>query len=64
LTKAGIRAAVLADGGIEFSAACERLASDILRDLLLAGIRVNDFRRLDTGLADVALSVLKGGQPV
>ena len=51
------------EGGLEFAAAGEAEAAAALRAAVLAGAEVVDFRRLDTGLADVVLRVLEGGRP-
>ena len=51
------------EGGLEFAAASEAEAAAVLRAAVLAGAEVVDFRRLDTGLADVVLRVLEGGRP-
>lgn len=48
--------------GVEFEARTDEEASACLRAVVQAGIPVVDFRRLDTGLADVVLRVLEGGR--
>ena len=47
--------------GVEFEARTDEEASACLRAVVQAGISVVEFRRLDTGLADVVLRVLEGG---
>ena len=51
---------VQTESGVEFEARTEEEASACLRAVVQAGISVVDFRRLDTGLADVVLRVLEG----
>jgi ABC-2 type transport system ATP-binding protein len=51
------------EGGVEFAARTDAEAAASLRAAVQAGVTVVDFRRLDTGLADVVLRVLEGGQP-
>ena len=51
------------EGGVEFAARTDEDAAACLRAVVQAGVAVVDFRRLDTGLADVVLRVLEGGQP-
>ncbi len=50
------------EAGVEFEARTDEEASACLRAVVQAGILVADFRRLDTGLADVVLRVLEGGR--
>ena len=50
------------EAGVEFEARTDEEASACLRAVVQAGISVADFRRLDTGLADVVLRVLEGGR--
>ncbi|HPJ57114.1 MAG TPA: hypothetical protein PLK81_05650, partial [Kiritimatiellia bacterium] len=49
------------EGGVVFAADDEE-ASRGLEAVVRGGGRVMDFRRLDTGLADVVLRVLNGGE--
>ncbi len=51
------------EGGVEFAARTDAEAAACLCAAVQAGVAVVDFRRLDTGLADVVLRVLEGGQP-
>ena len=51
---------VQTESGVEFEALTEEAAAACLRAVVQAGIPVVDFRRLDTGLADVVLRVLEG----
>jgi len=60
LAAAGV-SPVQMEGGVEFAAENEGAAADCLRAVVQAGVPVEDFRRLDTGLADVVLKVLEGG---
>ena len=53
---------VRVEGGIDFAAQAEEAAADCLRAVVQAGVAVVDFRRMDTGLADVVLRVLEGGR--
>lgn len=48
-------------GGMEFAAHSDEEAAACLQAVVQAGVSVVDFRRLDTGLADVVLRVLEGG---
>lgn len=48
------------EGGVEFAAHTDEAAAACLRAVVQAGVPVVDFRRLDTGLADVVLRVLEG----
>ena len=56
------RTVIEIEGGVEFAADDEEAASRGLEAVVRAGGRVMDFRRLDTGLADVVLRVLNGGE--
>lgn len=56
-------APILVEGGVEFAAQSEGAAAACLRAAAQAGAEIVDFRRLDTGLADVVLRVLEGEQP-
>ncbi len=60
---AGGRPCVQTGGGVEFEARTEAEAAAGLRAVVQAGVAVVDFRRMDTGLADVVLRVLEGGRP-
>jgi ABC-2 type transport system ATP-binding protein len=60
LAAAGM-AAVPVAGGVDFAAATDEAAAAGLRAVVLAGVPVVDFRRMDTGLGDVVLRVLEGG---
>ena len=57
-----VTTATLKEEGVEFEARTEEEASACLRAVVHAGLSVVDFRRLDTGLADVVLRVLEGGR--
>ncbi len=48
------------EGGVEFAAQTDATAAACLRAVVQAGVAVVDFRRMDTGLADVVLRVLEG----
>ena len=50
------------EGGVEFTAPAAEEASQGLQAVVRSGGTVVDFRRLDTGLADVVLRVLEGGE--
>jgi ABC-2 type transport system ATP-binding protein len=50
------------EGGVEFAAQSDDAATACLRAAVEAGASVVDFRRMDTGLADVVLRVLEGGE--
>ena len=67
LARAALEAAGAApipvEGGVEFAARTDAEAAASLRAAVQAGVPVVDFRRLDTGLADVVLRVLEGGPP-
>ena len=56
-------APIVVEGGVEFAARSDEEAAASLRAVVQAGVPVVDFRRLDTGLADVVLRVLEGGRP-
>lgn len=58
--KAAFASPIQIDGGVEFAAQSDAEADACLRAVLKAGGTVIDFRRLDTGLADVVLKVLEG----
>ena len=55
-------AAVPVTGGVDITATDENQAGAFLRAAVMAGVLVTEFRRLDTGLADVVLKVLNGGK--
>lgn len=50
------------EGGVEFAANSDEEADACLRAVMQAGGTVVDFRRMDTGLADVVLKVLEGDE--
>ncbi|MDD2239401.1 MAG: ABC transporter ATP-binding protein [Kiritimatiellae bacterium] len=50
------------EGGVEFTAPAVEKASRGLQAVVQSGGTVVDFRQLDTGLADVVLRVLEGGE--